>query len=330
MLDGASGVVQVHVTSRCNLRCAMCYSWSGPDAVSTLPPGPVTRFVQSAADLGYRTLSISGGEPLLYRALPELLRAAKASSMATQVATPGMLARPRALDGLGSLVDRFAVSVDGSASTHDRSRGRVGAFDRMRSGLRAMLDAGHAVQAIVTVTRENLDELDVVLDFLLAEGVRSIQFHPIEIAGRASDDCPTLALGENDSARLLVWFHLQKALLESGAGMHLDLAHRLAIPQPAAPTLPTLVVETDGFVVPVSFGLDRSLGIGFVSDPTSVSNLAAAEGNAWSLLNGLEQRAWAALQVPAAPTFVQWPDWMVRVSANGDSAGSRGSAREAR
>jgi organic radical activating enzyme len=279
-------------------------------------------FVETAAGIGYRTLSISGGEPLLYRELPALLAAAKDCSMATQIATNGMLAHPRVLAELQGLADRFAVSVDGSAPTHDRSRGQRGAFERMSAGLRRIQDAGYLAQAIVTVNRESLEELDQVLGFLLEEGVRDVQFHPIEIAGRAASTSSSLALDDEDAARLFVWFHLQRAALGDEGRMHLDLAPSAAVPEPPEPVLPVLVVETDGFVVPISFGIDRAYGIGHVGDSGCAQNLIDASDSSWGDLSALNARAWAALQMPDAPRFVQWPDWVVRTSARFDGAAS--------
>ena len=62
-------VIQIHPLLKCNLRCAHCYSTSGPGRLETLPASKVQMAVEILCAEGYNGVGISGGEPLLY---PEL------------------------------------------------------------------------------------------------------------------------------------------------------------------------------------------------------------------------------------------------------------------
>jgi len=84
--------------------------------------------LEAASGLGYRQLAVSGGEPLLYGPLPELLARARELGMLTTVTTNGMLLTPRRWDPLAALVDVLAVSIDGTQEEHDLIRRRDGAF----------------------------------------------------------------------------------------------------------------------------------------------------------------------------------------------------------
>src|SRR5438874_8878027 len=88
--------VRLSVTDRCNLRCAYCmpekdYVW--------LPREDVLRFeeISTLVDvflaLGVNRLRLTGGEPLLRRDLPELVRmlAAKANLTDLALTTNGVL-----------------------------------------------------------------------------------------------------------------------------------------------------------------------------------------------------------------------------------------------
>ena len=91
---GAYPVLQLHPTRRCNLACAHCYTSSGPSVREALDPELARAAVVAAAALGYRQLAVSGGEPLLYPALPGVLAAARAGGLVTTLTTNGLLATP--------------------------------------------------------------------------------------------------------------------------------------------------------------------------------------------------------------------------------------------
>ena len=87
-MDGPAGkypTLQVHPGRRCNLRCLHCYSDSGPAVSERLDIDLLRGVVGDAAAIGYKVLSVSGGEPLLYPALGQLLRASHAAGLATTV-----------------------------------------------------------------------------------------------------------------------------------------------------------------------------------------------------------------------------------------------------
>src|SRR5690242_9462370 len=106
-------ILQLHPTRRCNLRCLHCYSESGPYVAATTSLDVLRRVVSDAAALGYEVVSISGGEPLLYRELPALLAHAKGLGLRTTVTSNGMLLSERRLAELADVVDVLALSLDG-------------------------------------------------------------------------------------------------------------------------------------------------------------------------------------------------------------------------
>src|ERR1017187_1042935 len=82
-------ILQIHPTLRCNLHCEHCYSSSGPWAREELDLPAVEKVLPDAGRMGYQVVSISGGEPFLYRRLAGLLRHARALGMQTTVITNG-------------------------------------------------------------------------------------------------------------------------------------------------------------------------------------------------------------------------------------------------
>ena len=239
-LTGSHRFLQVHPTRRCNLSCLHCYSSSGPDRREELPLAMLRGALDDAAAAGYDVASISGGEPTLYPGLAQLLEHARELGMRTTVTTNGMLLEGRRLDDLGGRADVLAISLDGVPASHDRMRGRAGAFAAMASRLEGVRAAGITFGFIFTLTQHNLDELGWVAQFALEQGASLLQIHPLEEVGRAFDRlvdrAPTLeaAFAAIATARL-------REVIGDRIKVQLDFADAEACATSPCPSLPKLV-----------------------------------------------------------------------------------------
>lgn len=106
----------IEPTTHCQLKCPGCYR--GLDR-NTRPPrhepiddlkGQVDRFV---AERNIQTLSVAGGEPLLYPQLKELLRHARGHNLRTMIYTNGLLInRQTLMDLIGWGADQIVIHID--------------------------------------------------------------------------------------------------------------------------------------------------------------------------------------------------------------------------
>ena len=149
---GSLPAIQIHPTRRCNLRCLHCYSDSGPEVSEQLDIEVIRRVLVDAAELGYRVATVSGGEPLTYEKLPELLRAAHDQGMVTTVTTNGMPLDERRIEWLKPDADLVAISLDGLPDSHNTMRGSDHAFETIRA-------AEHSAGEIYAAFRKQLADL---------------------------------------------------------------------------------------------------------------------------------------------------------------------------
>ena len=198
--------LELYPTLRCNLSCGFCDTTERHrPAVGELSPGRLLEIVDEAADMGVRRVCIlGGGEPLLSKATPLLVRRVKERGMAGFLTTNGTRcdAPFRAL-----LVetgwDEVHVSVDGAdAETHDRLRGQSGAFQRTVTALcrlRRDRDAAGSLfprLALHTVlTRENVDQLAAIVRLAAALGATRVDFDAL-VAYRPEQRVHALGLAE--------------------------------------------------------------------------------------------------------------------------------------
>ena len=197
-------ILQIHPSRHCNLSCRHCYSSSAPEARGGLDPARVVALIQDAAAEGYRALSISGGEPFLYAGLAETLRAARECGMQTLVATNGYYLDSNKYRKCRSDIDVIALSIDGLAEEHNAMRGRPDAFAALMRAAAILRADGKPFAFIHTVHNRNWHEVDQIADIAESAGAQSLQLHPLEVAGRASQTMQKHGLSRANARRLFL------------------------------------------------------------------------------------------------------------------------------
>jgi cyclic pyranopterin phosphate synthase len=158
--------LRISVTDRCNLRCHYCMP---EDEYVWLPRGDVLSFDEIAhiADLtaehGVDRLRLTGGEPLLRRNLPDLVRmlAAKPWLRDFALTTNGVLLADVAQDLKQAGLGRLTVSLDTLQRDRFRRLTRMDALPDVLEGLDAARRAGFSgIKLDSVITRgDNDDEL---------------------------------------------------------------------------------------------------------------------------------------------------------------------------
>ena len=109
--------LRVSVTDRCNLRCQYCmpeedYTWLRRSDLLTFEE--IQRLVEVFTDLGVDKVRLTGGEPLLRRDLPDLVRLLSKVAAVQDLAmtTNGVLLAGQAAALRGAGLHRVTVSLD--------------------------------------------------------------------------------------------------------------------------------------------------------------------------------------------------------------------------
>jgi len=164
--------LRLSVTDRCNLRCKYCmpeeeYAW--------LPRDNVLTFEEMAAvtgyftDLGVDKVRLTGGEPLLRRDLPRLVRLLFQNRKITDLAltTNGILLGDQAQDLFDAGVHRITVSIDSLRPDRFRALTRRDEHARVLEGIRTLRQVGFTGLKLDTVAIRgfNDDELADLIEF---------------------------------------------------------------------------------------------------------------------------------------------------------------------
>lgn len=184
--------LRISVTDRCNIRCFYCMPEHDVQFVpraEILHFEEVERFVRIAVQLGVKKLRITGGEPLVRKDLPVLVRKLSGIEGIQDIAltTNGVLLADQAQALFDAGLQRINVHLD----TLDRERfkqiTRRDDFDRVMAGIEACLRIGYKTIKINAVAVKDLVEPDIVplARFGRERGIeiRYIEFMPLDSQG---------------------------------------------------------------------------------------------------------------------------------------------------
>ena len=181
-------VVIWNLVRRCNLKCKHCYSISAdvdfPDELSTADVFRVMDDIKAARS---PVLILSGGEPLLRPDIFEISRRAVELGFYTALSSNGTLIDPAMAGRIADIgYDYVGVSLDGIGPTHDRFRGRDGAFEAALAGLRHCGRRGVKTGLRFTMTQDNCRQLPQLLDLAREEGIDKFYLSHLVYAGRGN------------------------------------------------------------------------------------------------------------------------------------------------
>lgn len=183
MLDGEGRLIEylrLSVTDRCNCRCAYCMPAGGVPMLGhkdILSFEELTEVVTACAQLGVRKVRLTGGEPLVRRGLPELVRMIRAVPGVEELAmtTNATLLAPVAAELHHAGLDRLNVSLDTLDAARYAELTRGGSLEDALAGLAAARDAGFSRTKVNCVLMGGVNDADVLR---LAELART---EPIDV-----------------------------------------------------------------------------------------------------------------------------------------------------
>jgi cyclic pyranopterin phosphate synthase len=164
--------LRLSVTDRCNLRCKYCmpeeeYAWLPRDNVLTFEE--MAAVTESFTGLGVDKVRLTGGEPLLRRDVPRLVRLLFQNRKITDLAltTNGILLADQAQDLYDAGLHRVTVSLDTLRPDRFRALTRRDEHVRVLEGIQAALRVGFTGLKLDTVAIRgfNDDELVDLVEF---------------------------------------------------------------------------------------------------------------------------------------------------------------------
>jgi hopanoid biosynthesis associated radical SAM protein HpnH len=180
-------VLMLEPLFRCNLACAGCGKIDYPDEILNQRIS-VADALEAVDECGAPVVSIAGGEPLLHKELPQIVRGIIARKKFVYLCTNALLMEKRMKDYEPSPYFVWSVHLDGNKEDHDKSVCQTGTYDRAVAAIKAAKARGFRCNINCTLFN-NADpaRMAAFFDDVMAMGVDGITVSPGYAYERAPD-----------------------------------------------------------------------------------------------------------------------------------------------
>lgn len=167
--------VDINLSNKCNLHCTHCFATALDSDGPPLSPDQWHDIAGQCMELGSVSFGITGGEPLMNKNLPELVRALYPQENLITINSNGTLLtneKAKTLHEAG--VDIFQFSMDSYLpEEHDQFRKRKGVFHKLIKAIDIALDNHMKVTLVCTVSHQTVRSAGVqgVIDYAKKRGI---------------------------------------------------------------------------------------------------------------------------------------------------------------
>ena len=171
-------VLMLEPLFQCNLACAGCGKIDYSEDILRQRMS-TEECLEAVDECGAPVVSIAGGEPLVHKQMPEIVRGIIARRKFVYLCTNALLLRKRMDDYEPSPYLTFSIHLDGNRERHDASVCQQGVFDKAVEVIRLALSRGFRVTVNCTLFQgESAQEVAEFLDYVSELGVEGVTISP--------------------------------------------------------------------------------------------------------------------------------------------------------
>ena len=198
-------------TAGCNLECVHCRRIDVSKQLmrNDLSTDESRQFITGLAAFAKPILVLSGGEPLFRPDIFQIAQHAGQCGLTVALATNGTLITDTVA---GQIVDagirRVAISIDGAdETTHDAFRRQPGSLAAALNGFRFLKQRGMSLQINCTVTKHNVNQVDLLYDKVVALGADALHLFMLVPVGCGVQIAEANMLPATEYERVLNWMY---------------------------------------------------------------------------------------------------------------------------
>ena len=180
-------VLMLEPLFRCNLACAGCGKIDYPDEILNQRLS-YDECMEAIDECGAPVLSIAGGEPLLHREMPEIVKGALSRKKMVILCTNALLLAKKIDDYKPHPSFTWSIHLDGTKAMHDKSVCQAGTYDKAVEAIRLAKAKGFRVSINCTLFGDaDPAQAAAFFDDMNAEGLDGITVSPGYAYERAPD-----------------------------------------------------------------------------------------------------------------------------------------------
>lgn len=179
MFQGKPYSCNYWVTHKCNSKCGYCNVWRD-SSLKSIPDATLEDVKTNLIDLkklGVKFVDFTGGEPLLNRDLPEILKFAKQLGFFIQLTNNGSI-YPKVAEEIKDSVSQLSFSFDTlDREEYKKIRG-IDNFDNVIKSIEIAKKLKQNICLLCTMTNENIDNLLGIVQFCKKNKI-VVFIHPV-------------------------------------------------------------------------------------------------------------------------------------------------------
>jgi len=181
-------VLMLEPLFRCNLACAGCGKIDYPDEILNQRIS-VKDALEAVDECGAPVVSIAGGEPLLHRELPEIVKGIIARRKFVYLCTNALLMEKKLSQYEPNPFFVWSVHLDGDKDMHDKSVCQTGVYEKAVDAIKAAKARGFRVNINCTLFNSSgtPEQIAKFFDHVMEIGVDGITVSPGYAYERAPD-----------------------------------------------------------------------------------------------------------------------------------------------
>ncbi|MFI6531769.1 radical SAM protein [Nonomuraea sp. NPDC050547] len=165
----------------CNLRCNMCDCWELPK--NDRPPAHYLSLLGEILSAPPEYIRFTGGEPLMYRRLPELISIVAEHGTRPSVISNGLLVSRRLDSLIAAGLAEIVLSLDGVGGVHEDIRGVRNSFERIKPGIDAIARSDLVWGVNTVVQSLNIEHLAAMASMFAELSAPPTWWHLIPVRG---------------------------------------------------------------------------------------------------------------------------------------------------
>ena len=177
----------IEITNSCNMKCKHCMNWSVENSNKGFEKEKILKLIKELYENNTEEIYISGGEPLLYPYIDDVILYANSLGIKVTLAT-NALEISNHLEIIKKGVQLVSISLDGIGKTHDNFRGVTGSFDNCVKVFKLLKENNVKTRISAMVWRENVEELEKIIFLAKSYGVSKVNLAFLIPEGRAKND----------------------------------------------------------------------------------------------------------------------------------------------
>jgi radical SAM protein with 4Fe4S-binding SPASM domain len=159
-------MLNIYLTNACNLSCTHCFMKAGKKLEHELNADDWIRVLNEFAQAGGKSVTLTGGEPLMTPDFQTIIKAAHGKGLQSTVLTNGILWTDELIDQLSPLMAEVQISIDGVDDESNAKVRKAGIFEQLVTRVIRFANNGVRVSVATTFTNENIATADKYVELV--------------------------------------------------------------------------------------------------------------------------------------------------------------------